>query len=197
MPFQDGVSGNLVVAVAPDFYAIPERTDITFVSFPGEGAHLVKNGNTIFVDPAPVLFPNDFSLHPAPFFRDLVCRLHGPFVDAVVVIDIPVHVDPIGGDVKVQNTAGAVVMEHGDILAIPDVRRLGAGALRLSREIHGIERPDEIIREFDPVLQRPAGGFFLGRGNLDLDHCVDQRSVTVQLCAVFQLGSLHHLPHGG
>ncbi len=83
------------------------------------------------------------------------------------VIDIPVHIDPVGVDVKVQDPAIAVAVQRDDVLGIPEVRGLCTLAFGFLRKVDGIECSDEVIRQFPPVIQGPTDAFFPGRGDFD------------------------------
>ena len=164
IPFQNRVAGYLVITVASELYAVAEAPDVLLIAFPAEGRiHLVQNADTVLVYLPYIRFLDGFGLHPVPVLRDLVCGSHGPLVDAMVVIDLPVHIEAAGGDMEVKDTALAVVVQHDNVLAVLEIGGLGAGAFGFTGKVNGIERPDEVVRELHPVLQRPSGSLFLGR----------------------------------
>ena len=164
MPFQDRVTGYLVLAVAPDLHTVAEPPNFLFVVFPIEGRfHLVQNADTVLVYLPYIRFLDGFGLHPVPVLRDLVCGSHGPLVDVMVVIDLSVHIDAAGGDMEVKDAALAVVVQHDNVLAVLEVGGLGAGPFGFPGKVNGIKRPDKIVCELHPVLQRPSDSFFLGR----------------------------------
>ena len=112
----------------------------------------------------------------------------------MVVIDLSVHIDAAGGDMEVKDAALAVVVQHDNVLAVLEIGGLGAGPFDFTGKVNGIECPDEVVRELHPVLQRPSGSLFLGRGDLNLDGGLFQVPVTVQILSEFLLGSVHHRP---
>ncbi|KWW28181.1 MAG: hypothetical protein AUK63_2007 [bacterium P3] len=117
-------------------------------------------------------------------------------MDAVVVIDVPVQIDPAGDDMEVLDAAGAVLVEHHEILAILEVRGFRAFPLGHLGEIHCVEGLDEVVGELDPLIHRPPSRLRFAGGDLDPDGGVLQGTVGVQLPPEFELGSLHQLPHG-
>ena len=141
-------------------------------------------------------FPDLFGLFPAPFLGDPESGDHGPLVDAVVVIDLAVQIDPAGDDMEVQDAAGAVLVEHREVLAVPEVRGFRAFPLGHPGEVHCVEGLDEVVGELDPVIHRPPSRLLSAGGDLDPDGGVLQGTVGVQLPPEFELGSLHQLPHG-
>ena len=141
-------------------------------------------------------FPDLLGLFPAPFLGDPEGGDHGPLVDAVVVIDVPFHIDPVGDDMEVLDAAVAVLVEHHDVLAVPEVRGLRAFPLGHPGKIHFVEGLDEVVGELDPVIHLPPSRLFFAGGDLDPDGGVLQGTVGVQLTPEFELGSLHQLPHG-
>ena len=119
---QEGVAGNLVVAVAPVFDAVAVSLKVGLIRLPAEGFHIFQRGLAVERHDLDVTFPDLLGLLPSPFLGDPERGDHGPRVDAVVVIDIPVQIDPAGDDMEVLDAAVAVLVEHHDVLAIPEVR---------------------------------------------------------------------------
>ena len=78
------------------------------------------------------------------------------------VDDVPVHVNPVGNDVQVQDSAVAIVVEHGDVLGVLKIRGFGTLPPGPSGIVHSIELPDEIIRKFPPFLQCPSDRLLSG-----------------------------------
>ena len=193
MPFQDRVTGYLVLAVAPDLHTVAEPPNFLFVVFPTEGRfHLVQNADTVLVNLPYIRFLDSFGLHPVTVCRDFVCGSHGPLVDAMVVIDLTIHIDTVGVDMEMKDAAFAVVVQHDNVLAILEIGGLGAGPFGFTGKVNGIELPDEIVSELLPVLQRPSCSLFLGRRDFNLDGGLFQVTVTVQILPEFQVGSVHH-----
>ena len=114
-------------------------------------------------------FPDLFGLLPAPFLGDPEGGDHGPLVDAVVVIDVPVRIDPAGDDMEVLDAAGAVLVEHREVLAVPEVRGFRAFPLGHLGESHCVEGLDEVVGELDPVIHRPPSRLRSAGGDLDPD----------------------------
>lgn len=117
--FQDGVPGNLVVAVTPELNAVAVLLESAFVTVPVEGIHLLQDADAVLADLIDVLLVDGFSLNPLAVFRYLNSGHFGPFVDLVGVIDVPVHIDPIGVDMEMGGVG--VVVERHHILTVLDM----------------------------------------------------------------------------
>lgn len=191
------------IAVVPPFFVHPEdhfislRFKFLLIGFPVEGVHFLQSCDAVLGDQHGPFFVDLLGLHPSPALVNHVCRLSCPLADEMRVDDIPVHVNPVGVDVKVQDPALAVAVQRGDVLGVPEVRGFCAFALGLFRKVDGVECSDEVIRQFPPVIQGPADAFFPGRGDFDPDGGELQGPVLVQLPTELLLKGHHPRPNGG
>ena len=88
-------------------------------------------------------------------------------------------------------------MQRDDVLGVLDIRGLCALTLGFFRKVNGVERADEVIRQFPPVIQGPADGFFPGRGNFDPDGGELQGPVPVPFPTELFLKGHHPRPDSG
>ena len=188
---------DLAFFVKPEDYFIALRLKFLLIDIPVEGVQSIQGCDAVLSDQHGPFFVDFLGLDPSPAFVYCVGRLHCPLADAVGVVDVPVHVDPVGGDVQVLDSAIAIMVEHDNVLGVLQVRGLGALPPGPSGKVHVIEFPDEIIREFPPVIQRPADGLLLCRGDLDPEGGAFQVFGPIQFLPKLFLQNRHPRPDRG
>ena len=107
---------------------------------------------------------------PGTGFRVRRCRLNDSHID-LIFSETPTNAATRGmvelegvarSYVQVQDSAVAIVVEHGDVLGVLKIRGFGTLPPGPSGIVHSIELPDEIIRKFPPFLQCPSDRLLSG-----------------------------------